>query len=250
MQIGNKLMIVNKRKYNLVLGGMGSIITDVNKFLPYTNCILSNIKDFFIKNNDVYILNTKYNFSFISFLGNSLTYIYENENLKNIGQEFANCTNLQNVELTQVTYGVNGLFNNCINLSAGNIKLPLLIEIFNGTNCFRGIKADNSTLYLPKLTKFSGSYAMRYSTYNVDFPNLRETTYHTVFRENSGNFINIPKCIKLGDSVGDDQHFYGNKIGQIINIDRFMQTCNAGSLEGDLLYAKNTRGAIINFIDN
>jgi hypothetical protein len=142
------------------------------------------------------------------------------------------CVSLTSVNFPNVTSMNSRVFNGDVLLETINLPELLTITMTSFQNetlaCFNSVKA--SVLSFPKLTGITGAYTF-YGTTNT-------------------GIIYIPKCNTLGNTAGFDQLFNYLKTGCSITVNIALQTNNSGAPDGDLLYAKNTRNAIINFYDD
>ena len=141
-------------------------------------------------------------------------------------------------------------FNEC---TASSIYLPQLITISNADGrTFK--KARNiSSLYLPELTTWGGSYVGNTaegtffqctSLTSFSAPKLTGFQMGYAFNRCSAiTLINIPKCILLGVSNANNNVFFNMKSGCVINVNVALQTAN----DGDLVYAISARGATVNY---
>ncbi|MCM0665985.1 leucine-rich repeat protein, partial [Flavobacterium tyrosinilyticum] len=61
------------------------------------------------------------------------------------------------------------------------------------------------------------------------------------------NNINLRALTICGDTTASNNVFWGIKLGCNIIVPVSLQTANAGAPDGDLVYAQNSRNAIINY---
>ena len=143
--------------------------------------------------------------------------------LESVGNRcFSNCTKLINVSFPLLIYAGNLAFSGCVLLD--NISFPSLITAGNYCfyNCYNII-----TLNLPVLENI-GDYG---------FYGILKSEYK------SSLILNLPSCINLGTTTGDDYLFQGTGgISVTITIPSALMTCNGGSPDGDIqfLQANNT----------
>ncbi|MFC0781223.1 leucine-rich repeat protein [Flavobacterium sp. HJSW_4] len=105
---------------------------------------------------------------------------------------------------------------------------------------------------LPECTLFNGGHHFDscYSLKTVNLPkltNMGNGGYY-IFRDCKAlNSVYAPLCTKIGATLNYDAIFQNIKTGCSITINNALQTSNLGTLDGDLQYAINSRGAIVNY---
>ena len=108
-----------------------------------------------------------------------------------------------------------------------------------------------TSVSFPKLTRiYTQAFQLCTSLSTIELPLLTVTGTFAFANASSLSILNIPKCSNLGGSSTYNNVFEGIKIGCTINTNISLKTNNAGGVDGDLTYAKNTRLAIVNFYNN
>ena len=114
-----------------------------------------------------------------------------------------------------------GFYNNT---SITSINAPLL-EVID-TLTFSGLSVINYNL--PELTTINGNFSF-----------INNFSVETIY---------MPKCTKIGDTIGDNEVFKDIKLGCTITVDASLETVNGGLPDGDLVYARDVRGATIIYV--
>ena len=220
-----------KLKPNTFIGGVSATLNTPALVAAKLNISVARIKAFKIvgENIEFAVVGGGYTIPASCFINNTeiKSYIDADGLVSEFtgGQEFRNST-IQTVNFPNVTTFNNSILNfyNCVFLTS--VSFPKLTRIF--TQAFQ-LCTSLSTIELPLLT-VTGTFA---------FANA-----------SSLSILNIPKCSNLGGSSTYNNVFEGIKIGCTINTNISLKTNNAGGVDGDLTYAKNTRLAIVNFYNN
>ena len=238
----------------LAIGGVAGTINTPALLAAKFTFIEAQVVAFTIVGNDIYatINNANYEFVANAFLNNgSITFIRETTSIitATVTSNFAlkNASNLVEVSLTKLQSIVaTDFLNYNISLNADNVNLPELRTI-TGNFTFRD-NTGGGTLHLPKLLSIDSSQAIRFTNWNVDFPELT-SILNTVFYDYDGTSIYMPKCTQLGATVNAagnaDNVLYLVTIGATITVNYVLETANAGNPDTDLVYAVNTRSANI-----
>lgn len=79
---------------------------------------------------------------------------------------------------------------------------------------------------------------------------LAESAFYTTTASNKSDIFYMPLCVQLGTipAINEDC-FFNIGSGSKIYVDPFLQTCNAGAPDADLVYAVS-RGAIVRYVTN
>lgn len=141
-------------------------------------------------------------------------------------QFFQACTSLLTAVLDEVVTADNGFFYNANKIQ--NISLPKATTLT--LNCCRGATA---------LKTFSA-------------PLLNTITDKTYFFNGNSNctLIDMKKLKVFGNPANISNCFVGLKTGCIINVNIALKTTNSGAVDAALDYAKNSRGAVVNFYND
>jgi len=79
---------------------------------------------------------------------------------------------------------------------------------------------------------------------------LSESAFYTNFSSNKSDIFYMPLCVQLGTVPSVNENcFFDIGSGSKIYVDPFLQTCNAGGPDADLVYAVS-RGAIVRYVTN
>jgi hypothetical protein len=223
----------------------------------------SNIYDFKISGNDVFFRVKNTFTTRISKTFNGNTNLVEIIDLENFFSEidgnnkFANTTALNKIianrEGLVITSGSNGIFNgsNISNVEFNGVE-KFGIALFNNANNLSYLKAESctelayrclantalETVYMPNLTTLKGFNLI--GGVGQCFENMASVT-----------LIDIKKCKIIGGTSNTDiQAFLNIKSGCVINVNDTLRDINSGSAHPDLVYAKTSRLAIVNFYDD
>jgi hypothetical protein len=166
------------------------------------------------------------------------------------GGSFEGCTKLEYVSSPNITALGGYVFYGCVALKT--VNYPLLTHV--GYQSFVNCRALTE-VYLPSCIDII-YYAFKGCSLLKIFSAPKCTnigrlidgqTFHSC---GSLESIYLPSCKIITDGGGNENNFANIKIGCVIAVNIFLKTNNAGAPDGDLLYAKNTRNAIINFYDD
>jgi hypothetical protein len=120
-----------------------------------------------------------------------------------------------------------------------------------GNSSFRNNPYLN-LIEIPNMNEFNGGYWGRNcpNLQSISFPKLEKITNGAAFYADGNSIKNfyMPKLIQCGTNTGQESIFYFCKTGGTITVHNFLQTANAGSPDGDLVYASGTRGATIIYV--
>lgn len=224
----NSVQIVNSN--TIVLRNLGTAIMK-NSLFSEINYIISVIDTGIFTSLENYALGSCLNLIFVSF-----------KNVQTIGSNcFQVCYALTNVSFDSVTDIGSGAFIECINLSS--IYFPNVQNVLD----YAFQTTALSSISLPKVISLGdGCFESCPSLQILDFP-MVATIGNGCFGDanfyNGLTSINIPSCINLGNTTGDDSVFY-NIVGQTITltVPAALMTCNSGQPDGDIQYlqANNT----------
>lgn len=212
-----------------------------------------------------------------NFLSSSLTECYfpsvtdlDNANsFNNTGLLVVNDSNFPS--LTAITG--NSIFNNCSLIT--ELNLPNLTSI-NGSSNFQNntslisIDIDSCTVLGAYTFANCTASGLSISALNLQTINGQRTFWNTKIKDfifpelieitngNAVTFINcsyvelidIKKCKDLGNATATTGVFSNIKTNCVINVHEDLATNNSGNADGNLVYAKNTRGATVNFYDD
>jgi len=144
-------------------------------------------------------------------------------------------------------------FRNAVNLY--DVSFPYLTEILD-SYVFRNTKLKNVVLQkvtkLTQLSVFQDTPTLK----TIELPELIEVTNtastDALFRTNSSSLsIYMPKATILGgDATIDQKVFYLIPIGAVLYLSPTLATNNNGGEDADVDYARNTRSAVIRYVDN
>ena len=208
---------------NTFIGGVASIISTKAALATKLGVLESDISDFSLIGSDVEArINVNYTIQFQAFYNNrTITYFKCTDfSCVNIGGQSFYGSSLRNIEVKATMLG--NSFNNTDKLE--EVLIPEIVQIFN--NPF-----SNSALLevsLPKLVNCSNNAFTNSYLQKVYLPN---------------------ESLVLGSTTGDNGVFLNIKPGCNIYVHPNLQTANAGSPDGDLVYAVNN-GAIVTYINN
>jgi len=125
-----------------------------------------------------------------------------------------------------------------------NLVTDLLASAFRGCNSLKKVVFDG-------VTTLTGSYIFR-EIYVPTLVSLKNCTNITsnAFDEfyNKGGYIYIPNCTTLGSTVLSNVVF-NSQGGNVLQLNPFLATSNAGAEEGDVALAR-TQGSIIRYVTN
>lgn len=263
----------SKYKPNTFIGGMAASLYTPQLVATALGISVSRIKVFSVIGSDIQfaVSGGSYVASCV-FYGTNLTYFKDNEGLITSLNGLYPFRNTQATEillpnlLTITSHHSLSENSKLVRLFAPKLKTashsvmyscPLLTDIDlssietlgGGTGDF---SSDTSlvTLNLPKLISAQyqlclGNTKLKFFTSSVQrFNNVQNFMNCT-----SIELIDIPKCVQLGSSPAvNANNFINIKLGCVINVNVFLQTCNAGTPDADLQYAITSRGAIVNYI--
>jgi hypothetical protein len=112
-------------------------------------------------------------------------------------------------------------------------------------------------LNFPELLEWTGSYAGYRNMTNLRYYIApKQTKFHSTYENWFQNCPSIelvytPRLVQIGGTVGQNGTTMNQApIGTKIFADPFMETCNAGNIEGELKYARDTKKAIVTFVDD
>jgi hypothetical protein len=230
-----KMNLVNPYMFlptpNTFIGGVAATINTPALIASKLGIAVDRIKSFSIIGNDIqFAVIGNYNIPNACFMNNSsLTYFLDNGGLV-------------------LKIDSNG-FRACVNLS--NINFPKCNEICIGSGFLSFYQCSSlvNVSFPECLRVWTQSFASCSLLKIIDLPKLTETGPNIFSECISLEMVNMKKCISL--SLGGDNLVFSNiKSGCIINVNIFLKTSNGGVADGDLLYAKNSRNAIVNFYDD
>lgn len=160
---------------------------------------------------------------------------------------FNNCIDLESVVMKSESYGVDTLANVGIIdfenefvriLSNYSMRQNSRFQRIVFSNC---IQMGESVLYKNSNTEGQYSWLKEFIAPRV------ASISHSAFRNNAGlNLVDIRACKALGSGV----FLNALKLGTILKVHIVLATSNDGSPDVNLTYAKNNRGAVVEFYDD
>ena len=158
---------------------------------------------------------------------------------------FRDCTSATTFTLPLLTSAGNSCFLNCT--AATTFTLPELLTA--GANCFDAC-SNNITFNLPKVT-LAGVQCFKSCTSATTFTLPLCTTIGDGCFDSctAATTFNLSACTALGSTTGDNGVFAaisGNTI--TVTVPTALQTCDAGSPDGDLVWLAANNTATINYI--
>ncbi|KLT67807.1 leucine-rich repeat protein [Flavobacterium sp. ABG] len=136
---------------------------------------------------------------------------------------FEGCTNIVWIKLFGIiTLGGFRAISNCTNLN--NVELPNMTTM----------AADWFGRSCPKFKIAS-------------YPKCEKVTNNISLINTSLTNLNLPVCTQIGTTTGEDGVLTGIATGSTLTVSSYLKTVNSGAPDGDLVYAGNVRGAIINY---
>jgi hypothetical protein len=224
----------------MIINGVGADYPTAASLADRFTFLENEVTAYHVINNNVYatISNTSYIAASQGFSNNTnLTRFVEKGALTRLRSNFLfNCINVIYAEALGATQVDTGAFFNCPLLSADNIKLPA-VTLVTGTNTFRRLKDDASTLSLPSLvTMNGGSIGSETMCRKLDVPNLVSVLGGT-FVNSTFEEIYAPKLVNLGINPATDEQVFGNMSGAKITVSPLVLTINAGQPDPDIVSA-------------
>lgn len=250
--------MIETKYFNLVIGGVGSIITTPTILISYfTNMTLDQVVKFSIVGGDVYarLEGDKRNMIANTFKNNGAitSFIDTGSVINGLGNAgFENANNLIKVQ-SNATGVINGTFEDCNSLNVSDIYLPNLSSI-QQSNSFENLMGDRSdTLSLPSvITITDGGGSFKNGEYTIEMPNLlniKTTSTDKIF-ENFYGTLNAPLCSQMGiDESIDYGYFDFVDSRTILNVGYQLETSNSGGVNASIQNAIN-QGATVNYIGN
>lgn len=143
-----------------------------------------------------------------------------------------------------------GAFYNCANLEWLKFYGTAIGQVYGGSavrNCPNLILTD-----MPNAITFGHGYWGRNcpKLRSISLPNVTKITTGATFY-GDGNSLKdfyMPKLIQCGPTTGNDSIFYSIYAGGTITVNSALQTADNGAVDGDLVYAANSRGATIVYV--
>jgi hypothetical protein len=158
---------------------------------------------------------------------------------------FANCTSNVTFNIPKLTTAYVECFKNCT--AATTFTLPELLTA--GANCFDAC-SNNITFNLPKVTSVGAQCFKSCSSATTFTLPLCTTIGDGCFDScTAATTFNLSACTALGSTTGDNGVFAaisGNTI--TVTVPTALQTCDAGSPDGDLVWLAANNTATINYI--
>ncbi|GAA3735021.1 hypothetical protein GCM10022422_17430 [Flavobacterium ginsengisoli] len=199
------------------------------------------------------------------------------DNVESIaGTAFYNCTSITGYSFPKVTTiesvsngGLIGTFKN--NTSLLTFHAPLLTSMTGTGKCFESA-SKMTAFYAPNLAgnipgaSFNQCVALNEFTVGpitsigggcfYDCSSLTSLILNHVTSIGTNAFYNCTGINNIslralticGDTITNNNVFFGIKLGCNITVPVALQTVNAGAPDGDLVYAQTSRNAIINYI--
>lgn len=158
---------------------------------------------------------------------------------------FKNCTAATTFTLPLLTTAGDSCFQDCT--AATTFTLPELLTA--GANCFQDC-ASNVTFNIPKLTT-AGAQCFKNCTLAAVFtmPLCTTISDECFISCVAATTFNLSACTALGTTTGDNNVFFGITGNTItITVPIALQTCDAGSPDGDLVWLAANNTATINYI--
>lgn len=163
------------------------------------------------------------------------------------GGDFESCLLLTEVSLSGITTLNGGEFSYCTSLPSANVYLPNVVQVgvgsFNGCNL---ITYADHTMFPAVTYLHVDAFQNCQNLTTVDFANVTAIGRGCFSDCYSLNFINLPLCATLGDSVDVEPiiRVFLNISGNTIDatFPTSVSTANAGGMEEDIAYlqANNT----------
>lgn len=149
---------------------------------------------------------------------------------------------------------VSALLADCFN-GAAYSSYPLAWANFPAVTSFgpRVFSYCNNLTLLtaPKAVSVGQYFINRSAIKNLSFPNLTtcaDLAFASEIANSQMQTIYMPKLVNLGPTVANNNVFFNTKIGVTITVKASLQTVNAGSPDGDLVWVSGARGATIIYI--
>lgn len=216
------------------------------------------------------VLNGVKNWELFMFDNNALEYVVMNKleklaetlasncyfefpSLLNLGYAFASRT-LLNPVIKESTFPDLEILENSAFLNSNVTSIEL-----------RNVKIlASSSVRAPSLTHFSAPKVEEMSNFvflgsnqltYLSLPNLKSVYYNnastSAFSMNSIETIHIPKCKRIGASPSVNSTAFNNiNTGCRIIVNDFLKTVNNGEPDADLVYARDTRSCIIEYVSD
>lgn len=266
----------NKRLPNTFIGGVASDISTKELLASRLIISASAITSFRIVDSDIECyISINYTIPSNSFKNlPSLTYYNDaGGKVSQINVSFTGSVNLVYAifpNATSFNGGTGGSFSDCTGLKyvtapnlrnigiwafrntglEGEINYPLVTDMaFDAFALCRKItKVTLNSLVSTSYAVFSGCTLLR-EVHAINMTTMGAISTSRFINCPNLELVNIPKCKVIG-AANEGNNFNGVKIGCIVNVDIFMQTCNAGAPDPDLTYITDTRGGTVNYIIN
>ncbi|MFB9055051.1 leucine-rich repeat domain-containing protein [Formosa undariae] len=168
---------------------------------------------------------------------------------------FSNLTSIGNFAFYNTSNLNKPVVNNIITSLGTSAFQGSGITLFNstsltsaGSGCFRN--CTDMTSFSAPLTVVGNQTFRNTSVEVFDFPNATSVEYGAFAESSNATEINIIKSLTLGNNTGDNIVFFNIKTGCLIRVNIALATNNLGGADGDLIYAKDTRGCTIEFYDD